>query len=405
MITTFRAKARGILRNPTLVRILRSATRVLPVIPGNSTAPPSHILVAPPGAGNIGDQAMVEAFIENVREPVIVICRKGSDFYLTESADCKIIDVPGLIYGSALSHARSVYRFRNLLRGALSVSVVGADTMDGNYNLNASLNRAGIAELAARSGVDSRILGFSWSPRADPRATNAVRRAAKSGVGLYLRDPISAERVREFCAGGVKEAADIVFSARSADDSIFDYLKLDPASKYAVVNSSALIGAGIDQRSAYVKVVSTLQDSGLSVVLVPHVSRAGSDDKLELSKIFDGLSEDIYTLDKLATPSEIRALVTSSHLVITGRMHLGVISLSRCVPAVILGSQGKVEGLMSLLGISDLYVDPNEEFAQEMVRAVERAIHTNSEVRRRVNANLPAVRELSIKNFAGLAAK
>ena len=77
------------------------------------------------------------------------------------------------------------------------MSIVGADIMDGIYVLRSSLRRSAIAAASARAGIDTSVLGFSWSGKAPATALRALRRAGAAGVRLLLRDPASAARVRD----------------------------------------------------------------------------------------------------------------------------------------------------------------------------------------------------------------
>ena len=132
-----------------------------------------HVLLAPAGGGNIGDQALVDAFIENVDGRVSVICRRPSD-YAIDDERVRVVPLLSLVYGDLIGHARDMRAFRELLRTATSFSVVGADVMDGGYGYRASANRANLARRVAEVGIDSRILGFSWNGSPHPIALAPV---------------------------------------------------------------------------------------------------------------------------------------------------------------------------------------------------------------------------------------
>ena len=185
---------------------------------GDGTA---HLLIAPPGGGNIGDQALVEAFVEATAGPVVVVVRHIGDIDIPTrlSARMRLVPLPALVYGSAIGHWRDAAKLDRELRAAASVSVVGADIMDGAYVLRASVNRAGLAERLARLGWEPRILGFSWNDTPNPAAKTAIRRASGAGVRMLLRDPLSAERARRDGIS-VTDTADLVFLATSRDDDV-----------------------------------------------------------------------------------------------------------------------------------------------------------------------------------------
>lgn len=385
-------------------------SRAAGAVPGAVRVRDLQVVLAPPGGGNIGDQAMVESFAENVAGPVRVVVTGPAAIAFDDLPGGRVLPVvlPDLVYGTRLvAHLRDVRRFRTLLRDAASFSVVGADTMDGAYNLRASLRRTLVADLAAGAGVDTRVLGFSWNDRPHPAVRRALRAASRRGVVLMLRDPVSAERARADGMQHVVGVADTVFSLTTTDDDgVADVLGDVPAgSPVALVNVSALVGRSLDQTGEYVRVVEHLRASGLAVVLVPHVSRPGADDLDACRRVLEALEPGTVTfVDRVLTPGQIKALCARSDLVLTGRMHLAVMALSAGVPAITLATQGKVEGLMEIFGVRDLCVTPRPGMADVVIALVGRILAADGVLVERVRSGLPRARELSAANFASLPA-
>nr|WP_154923858.1 polysaccharide pyruvyl transferase family protein [Microbacterium testaceum] len=364
----------------------------------------NHLLLAPPGRGNIGDQALVEAFVENVDGPVVVLTRSTQDFDVPAALRerMRVVPLPALVYGSAVGHARDVRALSRELRSARSFSVIGADIMDGAYVLRASVNRAGLAERLARLGWPTRIIGFSWNAAPHERAVAALRRAGDAGVRLYLRDPRSAARAR---ADGltVHDSADIVFAATSRDDSIVQRLlpHLDDR-ELALVNASGLVG---DRLPAYVRVVQTLRAAGFVVLVVPHVSRHGADDLPLCEALVSAAGEDadVHLVPRLLAPAEIRGLAARAAVTVTGRMHLAVMSLMAGTPPVTVATQGKVEGLMDLFGAPELCVAPGSSFDADLFTAVTTAIDARDGLRARILGARDAVTRAARRNVEGLS--
>ncbi|MBT2498938.1 polysaccharide pyruvyl transferase family protein [Agromyces sp. ISL-38] len=367
-----------------------------------------HVVLAPAGGGNIGDQALVEAFIENVDGDVTVICRRPTDYVLPGDPDdaddgrVRMLPLLSLVYGDLIGHLRDLGRFRAALRTATSFSVIGADVMDGGYGFRASTNRANLARRVAELGIDARILGFSWNASPDPRARDAVREAARRGVTTVLRDPRSAARARADGIDPVVDGADIVFLARSVDDASAAAWADRVAAPLALVNFSGLVPAagGLDP---YVAVVQELRDRGHGVLLVPHVSRPGADD-LPLSRAVSerfAADDDVLLVDRLLTPAAIRGLTRRARVTVTGRMHLAVMSLMHGVPAVTVATQGKVEGLMELFGTPELCV-PTDAIATSLAAVAATTADTADQLSSVIRARLDAVTELAGRNFVGL---
>ncbi|GLI26192.1 hypothetical protein ARHIZOSPH14_04340 [Agromyces rhizosphaerae] len=372
------------------------------------------VLLGPPGRGNIGDQALVEAFCENVTGPVVVVVRASGDVEVPAQLSTRVrVEVlPGLLYGGARSHARDAARLGRLLADASSFSVVGADIMDGAYAHRASIARANLAARASRAGIDSRILGFSWNDAPHPGALAAVRRASRSGVRLLARDPVSASRLAE---AGVPtdETADIVFSARTTDSRVADRVVERVGDDFAIVNASGLVAGDHDQLDDLEGVVDRLRAGGRGVLILPHVSRPGGDDIAvcrELAARVDAgvLGGDrppsgVLLIDRLVSPAEIRGLARRARLTVTGRMHLAIMSIMHGVPAVTVSTQGKVEGLMERTGTPGLCIAPGPGFGDRVHAALD-AIESGAAVRERVRAAAPRLVADAERNLDGLPA-
>lgn len=323
-----------------------------------------HVLIAPPGAGNIGDQAMVEAFVAAADRPVTIVTRNDDDLVLPPDlvGRARIVALPHLLYGDDHGHRGDVRALGALLGEAATVSIVGADIMDGVYSLRPSVRRSTIAAVAAERGFDTAIIGFSWNGAAPRPARDALRRAGTAGARLLLRDPASAARVRDLGIPGVVETADIVFTDDRRADRLPAALEgLEPP--YALVNASGLIARTVDQGMEYRPVLAELRARGIHVVLLPHVLRRTADDLAACRGVLDAVRRDgwedgVTLVETMLGPSEIRRLAASASVVVTGRMHLAVMSLAQGVPAVTLASQGKVEGLMRLFDWPELCVSP-----------------------------------------------
>ncbi|WP_166805965.1 oligosaccharide flippase family protein [Cryobacterium sp. TMT1-3] len=365
-----------------------------------------HVLVAPPGEGNIGDQAMVEAFLENVSGPVQVLVRRPADVHIPSQHAwrARLVPIPHLIYGTARVHRRAMTALAPVLNGALSLTVVGADIMDGAYSVRASARRADVASLARSVGVDARILGFSWNGRANMGVRRSLARAGRLGTRLQLRDPISSARARANRFSNVVDVADCVFAAQtSSARAATEYLGATPA-PYAVVNASALVGRSFDQTTEYARIVTALLQAGLRVVLLPHVVRSSGDDAAACRAVFDRLpgADGVVLVNRLLTPGEVRGLCAGAEIVLTGRMHLAVQSIFNEVPAVTLSTQGKVAGLMRLFDTQELCVEPGIGLAERMIPVALGVLADRQRYRDRLAERLPEVQRLAARNFAAL---
>ena len=370
-----------------------------------------HLALAPSRNGNIGDEAVTESFVALVGEPLAIIDHRKFPVPVVGTASVESVVLPHLLFRAGLRHYRDVWRFGRLVRSALSVSVFGTDVMDGAYSVRESVMRSRCARLAAVRGIPARVLGFSWNGTPAPTALRALHAACDAGAQLMVRDPHSADRLR--VAGlTVTDVADLAFADDRLDSTRAAGLRpWAERTRFALVNVSGLIAErlDVDQAAEHTEMVRYLLQRGFDVVLVPHVRTGRYDDLLAcrelMSRVAPLLTESdprVHLVDDLWTPAQIRALADRAAITVTGRMHLGVISLSRAVPVVIVATQGKVSGLLSLFGLEKNLVVPNTGMGGAMVAAIDRTLADLAGVRARLADSLPAVRGLALKNVAGL---
>jgi O-antigen/teichoic acid export membrane protein/polysaccharide pyruvyl transferase WcaK-like protein len=378
-----------------------------PESPAAAAARTWHVLIAPPGGGNIGDQAMVEAFLENTTGGVRIVVRTVNDLRVPHeyAGRAEVHALPALIHGVEKPHRRDIAALGRLLASARSLTVVGADAMDGAYDARASVRRADVATLAAGIGLDARILGFSWNSHARAGARRALKRAGRAGVRLLVRDPISSARARRAGFRGVVDTADAVFSARTSSPGVVEQLLGGSPPPYAVVNPSGLVGRSMDQAGEYTAIVRALLDRGISVVLLPHVIRSSASDLTYCRTIAARVDDArVVLVEGQLIPAEVRGLCAGAQLVLAGRMHLAIQSLWSAVPAVTLSTQGKVEGLMQLFGseCERLCVTTGAGLAGRVVPLIDELLADRAGWSARIAARLPSVKRLADVNFDGL---
>ncbi|WP_172979860.1 polysaccharide pyruvyl transferase family protein [Agromyces agglutinans] len=364
------------------------------------------LLIVGPGAGSIGDEAMYQSFLLNSPLPVSVIARNANDLARPPAElRARFSPLPNLLYGGVISRMRALADFRRMLESASSVSVVGADVVDGKYNPKASVRRFRTAGVAARMGIPAQILGFSWNEAPDPAALRAVRKVPPA-VRLLARDPISAERLIRSGASNVRAAADLAFLTKPSADlpsTIEAWLRGQRGRRIVIVNSNPrLAGSFPDQMAEYCYLVRCLVARGESCVLLPHDSRdlGRGSEIAHLRRLADEIrpSPHVLSLPETLEPGEVVRLAQYASLTISGRMHLAILSAVAGVPTVGLDYQGKFEGLYRLLDIADLRV-PQGELDGRLVESVERALAQLESYSGSLRRALPDVIRLAERNF------
>lgn len=365
------------------------------------------LLLPTAGRGNIGDQAMFESFVQNTTGPLVVLVRDRGDFQLAEAGDRDVtfISVPKLVGASRFGRKRDVVAFARALARARTFSIVGADVMDGGYQRSEAVRRAQLLRLAAERGVPSRVLGFSWNAHSDVVARRELRKAARASA-LFARDPHSHARLTSEQISA-HHAADIVFrlELEGAPHDLESWIQQDERA-VVTVNVSGLILRKKDLGPEFADVVKFLTQSGHRVLLLPHVVRPGDNDldacRRVLELLDDATQVDVHLVERVLSPTEVAWIAERSAAVLTGRMHLAILSLGRGTVPITLATQGKVEGLAELFGIEDLVLSPEAGIGSRAIEKL-REVLSSDDYQSRVARALPGVQDLASRSFDGLS--
>lgn len=408
--------ATQLLERPAAQRSLLAFDRmVLSVaLRGRRTTSGINVILNSPGEGNIGDQAMFESFVVNVEGPVLAIVKSADAYSLRqdhEDSRVEFLVLPALVYSKFVSHFIDLWRFGRAVRGARSFSIMGADIMDGGYGQHSSLVEWNIAYSVHKSGVPSRILGFSWNGAASREIVHLARKAGKCGIQILPRDPDSYERLVQDNVQCVRQTADMVFAFKADQSADPDQPLSRSGAEHqsgdaplAVVNVSGLIGNRINQGPEYDVILNSLRRLGYRTVLLPHVSHSNVDDIAATTSLRQNssLMSDCLFIPKLMTPTEVQDLVAGAKIVITGRMHLSILALSMGTPAIVLATQGKVAGLMKLFGFPEHCVEPTPGFGSEVSLLIEKITAEPTIPVAKIRDNLVKVQQLASINFEGI---
>lgn len=398
------ALATSLLGGPGLLRLGGAAGLRLGLRGPGRLADGHQVVIAPPGGGNIGDQALVEATVAAWPGASVVITRFAGAIARDPEwgPESTILPIQGLNFGRLGSQVLGMWRLGRALRGARRVLVIGADTMDGAYNWRHSCNLAGVAEAIAATGRDVTVVGFSWNGSADRRAVHALQRAMRQGVRLCVRDPISRSNALRDGIGSTELVADVVFTdnRRALTERVTELTKL-LGSPSALLNVSAHVGLSPAMTSAYQGVVTELQSRGFSVAVFPHVLRKGDDDVATGAQLFGLLPSraGVTLISDMWRPSEVRALCAHVDIVVTGRMHLGILAMMQGRPALVFATQGKVEGLMESVGLPDCCVPIDFRAPSRASVVLSQVLDALPQTSSRLATTLPELARRAWRNF------
>jgi polysaccharide pyruvyl transferase WcaK-like protein len=310
--------------------------------------------------------------------------------------------------------ARQPWRMRQLLNRTHTYRLIGADIVDGFYSPYTTLLRLSAAQTFAYAGCDTRIVSFSFC--ATPAASVAeLWRRLPTSLGLLVRDPESERRLSALLGRKVQQAADLAFLLESDDAEAEEQLGWIAEQR---ARGQTVVGIGVNAllvdaggRRALARVLSSLatRDPRLSLLLVAHDFRTKSSDldaALDtLSHLPPELQHRLSVVRREHGPRQLKAIAQRLDAVVSGRMHFSIAALSQGVPAFCFRYQGKVEGLLELVGfaneIETVSVDsgtlePQWELVAERIHAF---LERRSEFAQRISARLERLKALSALNL------
>lgn len=364
------------------------------------------LLMSPAGDGNIGDHAMLHAFLENCDGPITVLTagHDAATAIASTAPRITVISMRGLFSLPPIVRIPAVFKFSRLLHSAKSFTIHGADTMDGSQ-ISASLARLSLCRLATLNSVPSAILGFSWSDKS-PSVVNKAVQTVSEDTYLYPRDPKAFERLSRLEVQNLTPVADMAFSlskrvAPPTNVAAWTAAMTKSDRRFMILNISGLIATKIDQRNEIRLIISTMHNLGYSILFLPHVFRNGDDDLTACLEAFQKhAGPDDLLVDEVLKPEQVRQLASEATATVTGRMHLSILTLSVGTPAIALSTAGKVEGLFELFGQRDYVVNPVSGFGRVVAEKLATLVNDRDILKSEIDASLPAVRELSKLNFS-----
>lgn len=369
-------------------------------------SPTGHTLIlAPSGGGNIGDQAMFDTILATAQGPVVALVSRGDALRLRDADRHRVtfVLVPRILKTPPPFRRSDIRRFMHALDGAACFWIPGADTMDGGHP-SASLARFSLARLATAQGVPTTILGFSWSADAPRSVVRAARNAAREGARLLTRDPLSHRRLVGSGVTPVADAADIVFDYRVLEDLPDAVIRWLDASDQpvAIVNVSGMVRRKFSaQASEYHEVFRHLHEHGLRILVLPHVLRDWDDDLQASSEVFQCYAADTdHLVTEQLWPAQVKALVQHAEIIVTGRMHLAIMSMTHSIPVITVATAGKVEGLYEMMGLTEGVVQPRPGMGDAIVAVLRSWLEQRAVVAAQLTRVQPEVVRRSRLNFS-----
>lgn len=379
-----------------------------------------HLLIYPSDPatviGALGDDAMISAVVQRYRDKaknirVSVLCARTA-FSAVERLGLLPVELPDRFTAHWIS---------NVLRtgGFTDLALLGADIMDGYYAVMPIVRMLVTADIAARLGIRSTFLGFSFNKLPAPSLA-AVYKQIDAGVKFNLRDPQSFLRFSEFVGKSPALVADTAFLMRPGEGDIaaLTWIADQRSAGRTIIGFNAhamLVKYATDaDRDAIVEacvgaIERASRDRKVSWLLLPHDYRGGlHGDAACLKPIYDRLVDapdvSVRYLSGMHRAWDLKATAAALDGVITGRMHLAIASLGTGVPTACLTYQNKFEGLFEHFNLPSEYLMAPDVLkdAQKLDVVIESFLDSLSVLRERVAGELPKVLQLSERTFSFL---
>lgn len=403
------------------------APRLAAIRAANPPAP-AYVVMAPSGQGNLGDEAMLTSIVRNLRARgvtrITILAREANDRFDAIDPDLEVVHTPNVMRPTGWDAALDA--IERVFARSTHFLVVGADVLDGGYFLTGSVRRILIADLAARGGLKTTIVGFSYKADDHPWSRELFA-AASSRITLCPRDPESEARVRAFARGPVHLVADTAFllepatdlgaAAQAAVDGIararadgrvpivFNGNPLSTGMALGASGSDSIPDLAAEARRFAETLVELLRlRPEIAPTFVAHDYRGHNNDVEFMQAIHDALPAATQERVALALAglraAEVKAICAQTEFAITGRMHLGIAALGTGTPCLFLDFMGKVRGLLKHFAVEDLcFTVADLQDPRRFAAAIAQHYDGRADYRARIEAALPRIKDLSRRNF------
>lgn len=375
------------------------------------------ILLLPPAApGSLGDEAMITAVLEYLRESganAIGLISYGAVpqwGWLDPAARSIILSPYFGAWGAKLRFALAVGRYKRFY-------FIGADVLDGYYSEIETLQRLDLVSIAARTGIIAAVISFSFNDRPTPASVQALRDLPAS-VRLYARDPISQERLSCYLKRPIELAADLAFLLRPDKDAetvsgVLNWIGEERANGRLIVGITAnylhsrIFRWRSLERFSQVYVDTLLEltfaEEDFSFVLIPHDHREDSDIVLA-EAIESGLPQEVRShclkVSKACGAGEIKAICGELDLALSSRLHVAIACLGQGIPVACVTYQGKFDGMFKHFGLENMTIEAEQAIRPgNLVSFFLPLVEKRGELRKHIHSRLPYVQQLAQSNL------
>ena len=325
--------------------------------------------------------------IVTVKDDRYVPVKKSSLFYPICALDHKLL---GRDYWfTCIGHKKFLDSVR---RGDICMSIGG-----DNYCYS-GLENLGYYNRMLQTKGSKTVL---WGCSVDPSSLSAeVVRDLKRYDLITVRESLSYEGLKE---AGIKD--NIILCADPAfllDKEEIVLPKEFRKEKTVGVNLSPLVtGYGKIVLDNYIELVRfIIEETDDSVLLIPHVVKADTDDRQILEQILERFGEhDRIALVKDCNCRKLKGYISKCRLFVGARTHATIAAYSSCVPTLVSGYSIKAKGIAKdVFGTHENYVIPVQSMdnAKELRKAYCWILEHEDEIKKYLEETIPVYKERAL---------
>lgn len=402
------------MKEDLLEMVLSSIGRLSARTKRRRTRKPLSVVVAPGAPGSIGDTAMMAGLTQGLRargvEQIVLLNTNSERWGPEVDADHQINAGDLLSWFSR----RQLLSLLPLLWRCHGLYVIGADIIDGIYGSAEALCRLRLLRLTAQFGCKAVLTGASVSEAAAPEVMDAMR-ALPEKVVLCARDPVTEQRMEGAIGRQVVLTSDCAFlpAELRPDDAAaglsgwIGHCRSEGRTVIAVNLNALQVAKQPDLPAAVLQVLERQAAARkLAVLVVPHDTRGKLSDLVLAEQLAEGLKgtqAQVMLVRPPLSPSLIKRVIGDVDLVVTGRMHLAILSLGQAVLPLSIVYHGKFTGLYQLWGLPGdaLMLSPQDVAAvpEALSASIDDALAQRDRLRETIAGNLPKVCALADGNF------
>ena len=369
--------------------------------------------------GSRGDEAMIYSSLKILKRK----CNIDNFYFITATEKVqKELDYKGYkgIYAwKGLFPIYHVYKAIVVLKPS-HIVIIGADCMDGYYNINVSFILMAIASLCQKNGVSYNLLGFSFNSKPS-FLLKLCYHFCSPEVVFNIRDYYSLQSFKKFTSKRVRLVADMAFLLDS-NSNFEEYKIYHDWSEQQKQKNKIIVGFNFhpmlkkkqdinDIKRACMNLANMLiqilqMHDNCSFIFIPHDNRGKLSDTIVLPIIANiikthGYGQRILEIKNVYHADQIKAIVKFCDIAICSRMHLAIAALSSNIPIMAATYQDKFQGLFKHYDLSpDLLLSPSDFLSPQFIITFEQLLINRTKIMEKLMKRQKYIKSLSALNIS-----